>query len=67
MASISFHKEPTNEDLIEYAALEDAWNWFVPALPQNMLELKGSFKGMMIIYSEQGFSQKVDMSCFIKK
>jgi len=68
MYDIKIWKDASKEGYVKYGSLEDAWNWFMPILPENILEQKGSFVGIMEVRGEEGYGDAfVDMTCFIKK
>lgn len=48
-----------------YDVLEDAWHWFIPLLPKNLLSQKSKFTGYLQIMGEEGFNGTENLSCFL--
>jgi len=60
-------KSPLYTYYHKFGALEDAWNWFSPLLPKNVLNLKSKrFPGYLQIMGEQGYKGTLKLDCVIK-
>lgn len=49
-----------------FGPLEDAWNWFRPLLPKDVMERKAPFTGFVQIMGEESYKGTVRLSCFLK-
>lgn len=49
-----------------FSALEDAWNWFIPVMPNNFAGRRTPFVGFVQIIGENGFKGTVTVNCRIK-
>lgn len=46
-----------------FGILEDAWFWFRPVLPKNLLDQDKKFAGYIRIWSEEGYGGQVTLTC----
>ncbi len=50
----------------KFEPLEDAWNWFVPLLPKDLLDHEDTFAGYIQLHKEDvGYSETIKMECEI--
>lgn len=59
-------KSPAYKNYNRYPLLEDAWHWFTPLLPKDILTRKGKFTGYMQIMGEDEFKGTVRLRCFVR-
>lgn len=55
------------QGLNRFGPLEDAWHWFSPLLPKDLLAQRGTFRAYLQVMGEEGYKGTLALNCFLKK
>lgn len=64
------HYTPRSRSYVFYnrfGRLEDAWHWFSPILPKQLMDQSSQFTGYLQIIDEEGYKGTLTLNCRIKR
>jgi len=59
-------KSPAYKTYNRFQPLEDAWHWFHPLIPKELLSQVGFFTGYLQVMGEEGFRGTLKLLCYLR-